>query len=149
MEPKKATTTFTYDFSLWYSETDEDIASSIAEVLRSAGHTGYLEHHDGVGGMLAISSVTDIIHHSLVTFVVLSAHSLSSHWCRKILEWNLFHSIEQTGAKFIPIYARVQDKQVPAVLRHISGLEYSSTFFKTKLLASMKSKKLGIPRFAS
>lgn len=148
MELRK-NTTFVYDFSIWYSETDEDIASTVAEILRSSGHCGYLEHQDELGGMLAISSVTDIICRSSVTFVILSANSLKNYWCQKVLEWNLFHSIEQAGTKFIPVYANVQDEQVPVVLRHISGLKYSSTFFKTKLLGSMKSKKVRCKRFTS
>ncbi|GCC31163.1 hypothetical protein chiPu_0009620 [Chiloscyllium punctatum] len=146
MEIKKSATStgpclqFKYDFSLWFCETDEEVALHISEILTQSGYKGFVEHQDQVAGHLVIKEVTNVIQQSKVTIIILSQSSLGSGWCRRVSEWNLQHSIEK-GNKVLPVYFNIKTEQIPPVFRHINGLHYDSNFFTKRLLDSLKSRK--------
>lgn len=132
---------FLYDFSLWYCLEDDTIATSIGEILTQQGFRGYIEHQDQVAGRSIIASAAEVVETSRVAIVLLTAHSVADPWCQRVVEWNLLHTIQQEGTKIIPVYVNVSHDEVPLALRHLSGLEYSSSFFRERLLQSLRKAR--------
>ncbi|KAG6934950.1 hypothetical protein G0U57_016365 [Chelydra serpentina] len=130
---------FTYDFSIWYCPHDDNIASCISMMLKKQGLRGYAEHQDQVAGTSILMTATEVIQASRVAIVILSASSLDSPWCQRVVEWNLHHVIMEEGTKMIPVYVDVEKEQVPLVLRHLNELNYRNKFFERRLLDSLKS----------
>lgn len=135
-----------YDFSLWYFEDDNPIATSISKILKEKGFCGYVEHQDQVAGRSVITSTTEIIQTSRVAILLLTARSVADQWCKRVVEWNLLHMIEQGRTRVIPVYVDITQEQLPLALRHLSGLEYHSEFFQQRLLKTLqKARQQGRP----
>uniref|UniRef100_A0A8C3RY56 TIR domain-containing protein n=1 Tax=Chelydra serpentina TaxID=8475 RepID=A0A8C3RY56_CHESE len=128
---------FTYDFSIWYCPHDDNIASCISMMLKKQGLRGYAEHQDQVAGTSILMTATEVIQASRVAIVILSASSLDSPWCQRVVEWNLHHVIMEEGTKMIPVYVDVEKEQVPLVLRHLNELNYRNKFFERRLLDTL------------
>lgn len=142
MEVKKVATSsglLEYDFSLWFCESDEEVALHISQLLREHGHKGFVELQDQVGGRLMITEVTNVIQQSKVAIIVLSQSSLKSGWCRRVSEWNLQQYIEK-GSKVLPVNVDLETVQIPPCLRFINRLGYNSRFFNKRLLDSLKPR---------
>ncbi|KAL8177818.1 UNVERIFIED_CONTAM: hypothetical protein K2H54_020256 [Gekko kuhli] len=132
---------FLYDFSLWYRLEDDPIATSIGEILTQQGFRGYIEHQDQVAGRSVVASAAEVVETSRVAIVLLTARSVADPWCQRVAEWNLLRTIQQEGTKVVPVYVDVSRDDVPLALRHLSGLEYSSVFFRERLLQSFQKAR--------
>lgn len=133
-------TPYKYEFSLWHTEHDTDIALRVAGILEQNGYHGFVEHRDQAGGVQAILEADAVIQSSRASFLLLSSRFLEESWCRWVSQWCLQNAIEQNAARVIPVYTDLQDNQIPEVLRYLTGLNYNSQFFKKKLLDTMKAK---------
>lgn len=134
------TAQFKYEFSLWHSEYDTDIALKIAGILEQNGYYGFVEHRDQAGGVQAISAADTVIQSSRLSFLILSSHFLKESWCKWVCEWCLANSVDQSTARVIPVYIDIKANQVPDILKFLIGLDYNNRYFKNKLLNTMKSK---------
>ncbi|KAJ1086484.1 hypothetical protein NDU88_006600 [Pleurodeles waltl] len=132
---------YRYDFSLWYCEEDEDIASCICHTLEQQGFRGYCEHRDQVAGMLVVSTICEVIQASRAAILVLSRRTIGDRWRQRITEWNLVNIVQGNAGKIIPVYVDITRDQGPLTLRWMSSLTYSSKFFKKRLLESLKSRR--------
>lgn len=139
-----------YDFSLWYCEDDDPIATSICKYLTAQGFFGYVEHQDQVAGRSVIASTTEVIEASRVAILILTARSVANTWCQRIAEWNLVHMIEQGRTKVIPVCVDIAQVQLPLALRHLNGLDYHNRFFQQRLLKSLqRTRPQGRPSSAN
>lgn len=134
------TTQHKYEFSLWHSEHDTDIALKVAGILEKNGYHGFVEHRDQAGGVHAISAADTVIQSSRVSFLILSSRFLEESWSQWVSEWCLVHSIEENTARVVPVYIDLQANQVPDILKFLTGLDYNNRYFINKLLNTMKSK---------
>lgn len=134
------TAQYTYEFSLWHTEHDTDIALDVAGILEESGYRGFVEHRDQASGVPAISAADNVIQSSRVSLLILSSHFQKECWCKWVSNWCLVNAIVKDTARVILIYIDLQENEKPDILRHLTSLNYHSRFFKKKLLDSMKSK---------
>lgn len=135
-----ATSQYRYEFSLWHTEHDTNIALDIASILEEKGYRGFVEHRDGAAGVQAIVAADDVIQSSRVSILLLSPRFMQESWCKWVSHWCLVNAIEQNTARVIPVYVDLKENKRPDTLNILPGIDYKSKFFSKKLLNTMKSK---------
>uniref|UniRef100_A0A803J3Y6 TIR domain-containing protein n=1 Tax=Xenopus tropicalis TaxID=8364 RepID=A0A803J3Y6_XENTR len=133
-------TNYLYDFSLWYCLDDAHVAAKILCMLEQNCYRGYDEHRDKTAGTQAIAWTTNVIQSSRISFLIVSATSLNDPWFNNVSEWSLVNYVDQEAVKVVPIYVGIDEAQRPHKLRFLTSLNYDSSYFPNRLLASMKPR---------
>lgn len=107
-----------------YAETDRDLAETAARTLMEAGLDVWLDVWEVLPGDNLAAALAGALQAAEAMVLLLTPHSVES----KMVQSELSYALGKKSFKgrLVPVYADVEDADVPWVLKEIQGVDLSA-----------------------